>query len=130
MDKERAFRVLIADDNRHIRSIVEQALERLDPGKASFWFVKATGGDEVIEVLAHEDLDLAILDVYMPVVDGVRLVERIRSTRATETLPVLVVSSGGPDAEKAALAAGADRFLAKPLRLVDVQDAVRTLLKL
>lgn len=130
MERERAFRVLIADDNRHIRAIVEQALERLERGRASFWFVEATGGDEVLDVLAHEDLDLAILDVYMPVVDGVRLVERIRGTPATQALPVLVVSSGGPEAEKAALAAGADRFLAKPLRLVDVQEAVRSLLKL
>jgi two-component system chemotaxis response regulator CheY len=123
-------RVLIADDNPHVRDIVEQAVSRLRTDHVTFTFVEATGGDEVLNALWDDAFDMAILDIYMPVVDGVRLVSRIREHPDTATLPVLVVSSGGADAGKTALAAGADLFLEKPLKLVDLQDAVRTLLKL
>lgn len=123
-------RVLIADDNPHVRDIVEQAVTRLSSHQLSFTFVEATGGDEVLNALWDDAFDMAILDIYMPVMDGVRLVSRIRENPDTATLPVLVVSSGGADAGKTALAAGADLFLEKPLKLVDLQDAVRTLLKI
>ena len=123
-------RVLIADDNPHVRDIVEQALSRMTGGELQFAFVEAGGGDEVLDALWNDAFDMAILDIYMPVMDGVRLVSRIRSHPDTARLPVLVVSSGGADAGQAALAAGADRFLEKPLKLVDLQDATRSLLKL
>lgn len=129
MGEQKTIRVLVADDNPHIRSIVGQALERMKPPGVRFEFTEATGGDEALAALEGE-LDLAILDVWMPVVDGVRLVDRIRAKPRTQTLPILVVSSGGEEAQQDALAAGADLFLPKPLRLVDVQDAVRTLLKI
>ena len=123
-------RVLIADDNPHVRDIVEQAVSRLGNERLTFTFVEATGGDEVLNALWDDAFDMAILDIYMPVMDGVRLVSRIRENPDTASLPVLVVSSGGADAGKTALAAGADLFLEKPLKLVDLQDAVRTLLRI
>ena len=125
-----SYRVLVADDNRHIRAIVEQAVVRMTNAERTFSFAEATGGDEVLNALWDDAFDLAILDVYMPVMDGVRLLGRIRENPDTQTLPVLIVSSGGKDAETAALAAGADCFLPKPLKLVDLQEAVRGLLRL
>lgn len=123
------FRVLIADDNPHIRSIVEQAVRRLD-SLDDCAIVTATAGDEVLAALEQGPFDLAIMDVYMPVLDGVRILGRIRDNPSTAGMPVLVVSSGGEEARLGALAAGADHFLPKPLRLVDVQEAVATLLRL
>jgi len=75
-------------------------------------------------------VDLVIADLYIPVLSGLRLIERIRANPATAALRILAISASIEDARMASLGAGADLFLQKPIRLVELADAVSRLLKL
>ena len=75
-------------------------------------------------------IDLAIVDLYIPVLDGLTLIQRIREAPETTTMKVLAISASITDARHRSLSAGADQFLQKPIRMVDVIDAVCTLLRL
>jgi len=122
------YDVLIVDDNKHVRDILKSGLERkgLQAG-VELRTHEAEDGEEGWRRLERGGIDLVILDFYMPNVDGGSLLDRVRNSEAHRTLPVLVVSSE-PDRKRVALDGGADEFLDKPLRLVDVVETVRSLL--
>jgi CheY-like chemotaxis protein len=69
-------------------------------------------------------------DLYMPVMDGFALVERIRADAAIASTPILVISAGAADARDRALALGVDVYLQKPVQFSDVIGTVRALLRL
>ena len=80
--------------------------------------VAVDGGDRLLEVMAREQPDLVMLDIMMPKVDGLQLLERIRATPAWEGLPVLMVSSMPPeDGTVRSLEIGATDFIPKPFRM-------------
>lgn len=131
MPEERHYRLLIADDNDHVRSMLVKSLGRpgaVAPG-VTFEFIEAENGEDAWGHLEARGIDLVVLDFYMPAMDGGLLLARIRESEQLATLPVLAVSSEA-DRRDPILRGGADAFLPKPLRLVDVADAVRSLLKL
>jgi CheY-like chemotaxis protein len=68
-----------------------------------------------------------VVDCYLPVLDGARLVERIRALPELADLLVVGVSGGGRDAADAMIAAGADLFLDKPIVLRDVFTTLESL---
>lgn len=131
MTAARSFRILVADDNEHVRHILKKSLARegVVSREASFELVEAENGDQAWQHLEANDFDLVVLDYYMPSMDGATLLGKLRGSDRHATLPVLAVS-GEVDRRGPSLAGGADAFLSKPLRLVDVADAIRTLLKL
>jgi len=74
----------------------------------------ASSGADALALLQTEDIDLALLDIVMPGMDGYELCRRIRSTPATEFLPVVMITASGSEQRLAALEAGADDFVVKP----------------
>lgn len=130
--KGRTHRILIVDDNRHVQEILRSGLRRLEdgPNPARIDITEAKNGEEAWAAIQAEVPDLVILDLYMPVLNGDELLSRVRANDASSKLPVLVVSAGGLDAREQALAAGADLYLDKPIRLFDLLYTVRSLLKL
>lgn len=131
MPEQRSYRILVADDNEHVRRILRQSLTRAGAvsDNATFELVEAENGEEAWSIIQASSFDLVVLDYYMPGLDGSMLLERVRTSERHATLPVLAVSSE-TDRREPTLAGGADMFLSKPLRLVDVADAVRSLLRL
>jgi two-component system cell cycle response regulator len=80
--------------------------------------IAVDGGERLIEILETEHPDLLMLDIMMPKVDGLELLERIRSDPSWEGLPVLMISSMPPEeATQRSLGLGADDFVAKPFRV-------------
>jgi len=73
---------------------------------------------------------LVMTDLYMPVMDGFALVERIRQEDKLKNIPVIVISAGGKDAQEKALAAGVDIYLRKPVKLAEVLETVKQLLRI
>jgi two-component system, chemotaxis family, chemotaxis protein CheY len=118
-------RLLIVDDSKVMRDMVAACLRPI--GEVTFEF--AGSGLEAIERLALAGYDLVVLDLNMPDVGGVEVIEFIRSQDKLRALPILVVTTRGDDASRTrVLEAGASGFLAKPFAPENILAEVRGLL--
>ena len=130
----RRYKVLLVEDNPHVIEMYAYALKRLSrlPGAegSGVEVIFAGNGHEAFASIKAGGVDLVVTDLYMPVMDGFQLLEKIRLDPATKAVPVLVVSAGGKDAKLRAEQVGADAFLQRPVRFVDVLETIRGLLKL
>jgi len=118
-------RLLIVDDSRLMRDMVAACLRPL--GAVTFDY--AGTGLEAIERLALAGFDLVVLDLNMPDVGGLEVIEFVRSQDHLRRLPILVVTTRGDDASRSrALDVGASAFLAKPFAPPQILQEVRRLL--
>ena len=129
----RLFRVLVVEDNRHVAALIQDGLRgstRRDfQGGVSFVFRSAEDGRQAVEILRTEQFDALIIDVYLPVLDGPKVISTARRELGLLDLPIIAVSAGGDAARRAALDAGANIFLDKPMRLRQVIDTIQRLLQ-
>jgi uncharacterized protein (TIGR02266 family) len=129
----RVVRLLVLEDNPHVGALITsgltQAARREFGGNVIFEVECVGDGAAGLAALARDRFDVAICDVYLPVMDGAQFIREVRSGKAPG-LPLLAVSAGGPAARDKAIAAGCDLFLEKPLRLTELAAAVRRLLGL
>jgi uncharacterized protein (TIGR02266 family) len=128
----RTYRVLVVEDNDHVVEMYEYALRKLKTGSDGVDVVVeyAGNGHDALRRLGEAPrVDLVMADLYMPVMDGFVLVERMKAEPALMEVPVLVISAGGGDARSRALALGADVYLQKPVQFADIISTVRTLLR-
>lgn len=128
----RTFRVLVVEDNRHVAALIQEGLRgstRRDFGDSvSFTFRNAEDGRAAVELLRRETFDALIIDVYLPILDGPKVISQCRTELGLAELPIIAVSAGGDAARRSALDAGANIFLDKPMRLRQVIDTIRRLL--
>ena len=117
--------VLVVDDSKVMREMIGACL-RPDPSLA---VTQAASGLEAIERLSLQAFDLVVLDLNMPDIGGLEVVEFIRGQDKLRTLPILVVTTRGEDASRASvLAAGASRYLTKPFTPEAILTEVQSLL--
>lgn len=130
----RVIRMLVAEDNAHVSSIVRDGLataaRRNFRDRIAFTFVTAETGADALRHLETERFDAALIDVYLPVLDGARVIAHARRELGLVDLPIVAVSAGGESARSAALRAGANAFLDKPMRLHGLLATLRQLLAL
>ena len=127
----RLFRVLVVEDNKHVAQLITEGLRgssRRDFGGVSFVFRNAEDGRAAVEILRKEKFDALIIDVYLPIIDGPRVIMQARTELGLADLPIIAVSAGGDAARRSALDAGANIFLDKPMRLRQVIDTMQRLL--
>ena len=127
----RLFRVLVVEDNKHVAQLITEGLRgsaRREFGGVSFVFRAAEDGRAAIEILRREKFDALIIDVYLPILDGPRVIQQARGELGLSELPIIAVSAGGESARRSALEAGANIFLDKPMRLRQVIDTMQRLL--
>jgi PAS domain S-box-containing protein len=122
LPEETSGRVLLAEDDEVTQFAVRKLLE-----KAGFTVVSAWDGQEALDLLAGDDFDCVLMDVQMPVMDGVEATKRIRGAQAgtKADIPIIALTSYAMagDREKF-IAAGMDEYLSKPVRLADLQAAL------
>ena len=119
-------RVLVVDDEKNIRRTLRMVLE--SPGYA---VLEAASGEEALKVLDEEDVDLVILDIRLPQMSGIEVLEQIRKRPGFERLPAIVISGHASLGEAVhSVKVGANDFLEKPLDrdrvLVSVENALRS----
>jgi len=120
-------KLLIVDDSKVMRDMVAACLRPLEG--VSFEF--AASGLEAIERLSLNDFALVVLDLNMPDIGGVEVVEFVRSQDKLRSLPILIVTTRGDEASRQqVLAAGASRYMTKPFTPEQILTAVRELLPL
>ncbi len=128
------YRVLIVEDNPHIIEMYSYVLKKLASGdlggKVPFEVHFAADGHSALKQLLEGKFNLVMTDLYMPVMDGFALVERIRQEEGLRSMPVIVISAGGKDAQDRALALGVDIYLRKPVKFAEVLETVKTLLRI
>jgi len=107
------LKVLIAEDEKDIRHLLKLQLE-----ENGYTVYAAKDGIEALEVLQNTDIDLAVLDVMMPRLDGFNLLRKIRQT---SNLPVIFLTARGDDMDKIlGLGIGADDYLVKPFSMAEL----------
>ncbi len=107
-------RVIIADDSETARMFVRRCMEIA--GLSGVEFLEASNGAEALEILECWGGDLIVSDLYMPKMDGVELIRRIRAQDKYNKLPILVVTSARTPAKEAELIGlGANAVLGKPV---------------
>ena len=113
--------ILVVDDNKLVRKIISKYLDDMSFKEVSF----ATNATEAITFLKHNQIDLLLTDIHMPVVSGLTLLKTIRNTAAFKQLPVLVISSeNGLEYVKTALTLGISGYLVKPIQQADLQKKI------
>lgn len=129
-----AVRVLIVEDNPHIIEMYSYVLKKLAAAEfkngAALEVHFAPDGHAALAQLNEAAFALVMTDLYMPVLDGFQLVERMRASPQLAAIPVVAISAGGQDAKDRALKAGVNVFLRKPVRFAEVMDTVKQLLQL
>jgi len=126
------FRILLVEDNSLVAQMYAAALRKLsETDKISGLGVEVCndGASAWSRLLRAPPVDLLITDVFMPVLTGVDLLERVRAEPALEHLPVVVISSGGPKERASLTALGVTLFLQKPVKYPDLADTVRFLIR-
>lgn len=130
----RIVNILLVEDNPRIASLIRDGLtasaRRMFGDALAFNLTSAEDGGQALALLSSTTFDMAIIDLYLPVVDGARLITQARHELGLAHLPIIVVSGGGDAAHAEALAVGADIFLDKPMRLRQVIDNIRRLVNL
>jgi two-component system chemotaxis response regulator CheY len=118
--------VLVVDDSKVMREMVVACL-RPYPGLT---FTHASSGLEAIERLSLKPYDLIVLDLNMPDIGGIEVVEFVRGQDMLRHLPIVIVTTRGDEASRArALEAGADRFMTKPFTPEAILSEVKGLLE-
>jgi CheY-like chemotaxis protein len=126
----RVIRLLVLEDNPHLGQLIVAGLREVARrelhGEVIFEVECVPDGAAGLAALARDRFDVAICDVYLPVMDGAQFIREVRAGK-TPGLPILSVSAGGPGAREKAVAAGCDLFMEKPLRLTELVAGVRQL---
>ena len=119
-------RVLIVDDELRNRQLLEVMLT-----SEGVTLQTADSGEEALAMVAEHPPDLILLDVMMPGMDGYQVAAKIKSSRATANIPVIMVTALDDQKSRMfGLSAGAEEFLTKPVDRVELCTRVRNLLRL
>lgn len=117
------FHILVADDDKNTRRLFKAVLE-----KDGYRVSTAENGEEALAVMDRESIDLVVLDVMMPVMDGYEFTKTLRETR--NELPILMVSARQlPEDRKQGFLAGTDDYITKPVDEEEMLLRIRALLR-
>jgi two-component system, chemotaxis family, chemotaxis protein CheY len=121
----RSREVLVVDDSKVMREMIIACLR----GEDGLVFTQAASGLEAIEQLSLKPVDLVVLDLNMPDIGGVEVVEFVRGQDALRAIPILIVTTRGDESSRTrVLAAGASRFMTKPFQPEGILTEVRALI--
>lgn len=103
------FNILVCDDDKHTRMLLRTILE-----KAGYSTLEAEDGLEAVKILEENNIDLVVLDVMMPRMDGYEFTSRVRESN--NNIPILMVTAKHtPPDEKKGFIAGTDDYITKPI---------------
>ncbi len=111
--------ILVCDDDKEIVDAIEIYLQQ-----EGFTVFKAYDGEEAVNTIAANDIQLAIIDVMMPKMDGIRATMKIRET---SSIPIIILSAKSEDTDKIlGLNIGADDYVTKPFNPLELVARVKS----
>ena len=106
-------KLLIVDDEAHIRLLIEQTLEDLEDEGVQLLF--ADNGEAALSIIQKEKPDLVFLDVMMPKMNGMEVCQRVKKElKLTDTYIILLTAKGQEVDRQKGLDMGADKYMTKP----------------
>ena len=117
-------KVLVADDERQIRDLLSEFLT-----SEGYEVLLASDGEEATGLAEREYPDVILLDVKMPGIDGIEVCKRLKAEPKTQFIPVIMIT-GYVDNKMAAIEAGADDFVNKPIDLVELAVRLKSILRI
>ena len=116
------YNILICDDEPDIRSALKIYLS-----SEGYGIFEAENGSQALDIIAKEEISLLLMDVMMPVMDGITALSTLRKT---SNIPVILLTAKSQDFDKVSgLNAGADDYITKPFVPVEVIARVRSQLR-
>ena len=123
MDRKR---ILIVEDSPTMRQLLVFALRRLK----NVDIVEAQDGMDGLRKVSSDHFDLALIDINMPVMDGLKLISLIRGEDSLSSIPIVVITTeGAREDRERALSLGANEYLTKPIQANQVLAIVKGLMK-
>jgi DNA-binding response OmpR family regulator len=114
--------ILLVDDEDSVRKVLAFPLER-----DGFTVVQADDGQEALDKFAAQTIDLVVLDIMLPRLDGLEVCKRLR---ATSTVPIIMLTARDDELDKViGLELGADDYITKPFSIREFRSRVRALLR-
>jgi two-component system chemotaxis response regulator CheY len=118
---------LVVEDSPTMRQLIVFALNRIK----GLTVVEANDGVDALRKLAGQPLDIIITDINMPIMDGLKLVRRVRSDEALKAIPIVIITTEGAEEDRQrALALGANAYITKPIQAPQVIAKVKELLRI
>jgi len=121
------YTCLVVEDSPMMRQLIVFALARLK----NLRVVEADDGVDGLKKLASGRFDIVITDINMPIMDGLKLVKRIRSDAIHKDVPIMIITTEGAEEDRQrALQLGANAYITKPIQAPQVIAKVKELLKI
>lgn len=115
-------KIMVVDDEMHIRELVRFYLD-----KAGFDTIEAANAEEALDIVENQYIDLAVVDIMMPGMDGFELVEQMRQYRE---FPVIILTAKSQSKDKLrGFSLGIDDYVTKPFDPDELMARVKTILK-
>jgi two-component system, chemotaxis family, chemotaxis protein CheY len=121
------YTCLVVEDSPMMRQLLVFALSRIK----NLTMIEADDGVDALKKLAAGKFDIIITDINMPIMDGLKLVKRIRSDVVHREVPIMIITTEGAEEDRQrALQLGANEYITKPIQAPQVISQVKKLLKI
>ena len=121
------YTCLVVEDSPMMRQLLVFALSRVKNLKVT----EADDGVDGLRKLAGAKFDLILTDINMPIMDGLKLVKRVRSDPMHKDTPIIIITTeGSTEDRQRAMALGANAYITKPIQAPQVIQKVKELLKI
>jgi DNA-binding response OmpR family regulator len=119
-------RILIVEDEQDVAGLIKHTVERSGDADAEV----VGSGDTALKAVAENAPDLIVLDLNLPVLDGVEVCRILRSRSETKQLPIIILTARGAEDDKVqGLEIGADDYISKPFSLRELTARIRAVLR-
>ncbi len=125
--QNKQLNALVVEDSPPMRKMIVFALSRV----RGLNVVEADDGVDALRRIANQRFDIIITDINMPILDGLKLVKRLRADQAYKDVPIIIITTeGAAEDRQRALALGANAYITKPIQAPQVISLVREILGL
>lgn len=125
MGEEKKQKILVVDDEEHILELIQFNLE-----KEGYEVVLCDNGEESITIIKEDTIDLVVLDLMLPGIDGIDVCKRIRKVDRSKDLPIIMLTAKGKEEDRIlGLELGADDYITKPFSVKELIARIKAVLR-
>jgi len=120
-------RVLIVEDSPAMRQLIRFALNKVQ----GLEVLEANDGVDGLSKLTGKRFDLLIVDINMPIMDGLKLIDMVRKNEEHKNVPILIITTESAEEDRQrAMALGVNEYLTKPVQSQQIVESAKKLLKI